>query len=475
MGGLNSGIKDETKNVYFEAAKFARDNVRKTSRALGQSSDSSFRFEKGVDAHSPEKGLARALHLIEELGCGEVTTMKADVCAVDLTLKTMTASLAKINSLLGIEVPVSEVKDILTRLNFQPTVEGDTLKVVIPGYREDVDGYPDLAEDIIRSYGYDHVQPTFLEQASVTNGGLNADQKRELRLKNILRVQGYYEACNYSFYSPKDFDLLKLPADAKERRAVKILNPISEELSVMRTFLAPSMLANAVRNIRRGNETGKEFELANVYLADELPVAKQPREEKRLVLGVWGGNYDFFDLKGAVETLGESFGVTFTFARGGASYLHPGVSAKVYFGEQEVGVIGELDPAIADGLGLEKKVYLGEIEIGKLDGALKDELSFTNLPKFSAVKRDLALIADEELTCAQIEDVLMHSSKYITKAELFDVYRGGQVPAGKRSMAFTLTFTPAADAEKGFTPEVIDGFVKKILGNLKFKLGVELR
>lgn len=475
MGGLNSGIKDDTKNVYFEAAKFARDNVRRTSRALGQSSDSSFRFEKGVDAHSPEKGLARALHLIEELGCGEVTDMRADVCAVDLAPKTMTASLSKINALLGIEVPVSEVKAILTRLNFQPKIDGDTLETLIPDYREDIDGYPDLAEEIIRSYGYEHIQPSFLEKASVTNGGLNDVQKRELRLKNILRVQGYCEACNYSFYSPKDFELLKLPAEAKERRAVKILNPISEELSVMRTFLAPSMLANAVRNIRRGNEVGKEFEIANVYLADELPIAAQPREEKRLVLGVWGEKYDFFDLKGAVEVLGEAFGLQFTFVRGGASYLHPGVSAKVLLDEKEIGVIGELDPAIADELGLEKKVCLGEIEIGKIENERKDELTFTNLPKFPAVKRDLALLADEELTCAQIEDVLMHSCKYVTKAELFDVYRGGQVPAGKKSMAFTLTFTPAADAEKGFTPETLDGFVKKILGNLKFKLGVELR
>ncbi|MBQ5927480.1 MAG: phenylalanine--tRNA ligase subunit beta, partial [Clostridia bacterium] len=243
MGGKYSGVSDNTKNIYFEAAKFARDNVRKTARALGQSSDSSARFEKGVDAYTTEKALARALHLIEELGVGEVTDICADERFTDITPKTMTASLSKINALLGICVPNSEVESILTRLGFAPTISGDTLTVVVPGYREDVDGYPDLAEEIIRTYGYDHLVPTFLEKATVTEGGFSDEQKKENFIKDVLTVQGYMEAYNYSFYSPKDLDLMKLPQDAKERNAVKILNPISEELSLMRTFLAPSMLA----------------------------------------------------------------------------------------------------------------------------------------------------------------------------------------------------------------------------------------
>lgn len=476
MGGLNSEIKETTKDVFFEAAKFARDNVRKTSRALGQSSDSSFRFEKGVDAYTAEYGMARALHLIEELGCGRVTDIRSDVCAEDLTARKMTASLSKINALLGIEVPEEEVKAILSRLNFKPEISGDTLAVEIPGYRDDVEGYPDLAEEIIRMYGYEHLTPAFLEKASVTNGGLSDEQKRELRVKNVLRTQGFDEACNYSFYSPKDFELFRLPEDAPERNAVRILNPIGEELSLMRTFLAPSMLQNAVRNIRRGNDEGREFELANVYIPKALPLNEQPEEKKSLVLGLWGNKYDFFDLKGAVEALSEAFRFKLKYERAEKTYLHPGVSAKLLSeGKKEVGYIGELDPAIALSLGLDKKVYLGELDMTALSEVMKDEIAFKNLPKFPAVKRDLALIADEKLTCAEVEEVLLHSCKYVTEAALFDVYRGGQVPAGKKSMAFTLTFTPAADAEKAFTPEVLDGFVKKILGNLKFKLGIELR
>ena len=473
MGGLNSEIKSSTKNVFFESAKFARDNVRKTARALGQSSDSSSRFEKGVDAYTNGLGMARALHLIEELGCGKVTELCADVCAVDLTPRTMTASIAKINALLGITVPNEEILSILTRLNFQPAIDGDALTVVIPGYRDDVDGYPDLAEEIIRMYGYDHIIPTFLQAAQVTGGGLTDEQKKELHLKNVLRVQGFSEAYNYSFYSPKDFDLMKLPEDAAERNAVRILNPISEELSVMRTFLAPSMLMNAVRNIRRGNDEGRQFEIASTYFPHNTAASEQPDERKHVVLGVWGGKNDFFDMKGAVERIAEVFHLTFTYERAQKSYLHPGVSANVILNGEVVGCIGELDPAISAALGLDKKVYLGELDLSALD--LDDGVRYKNLPKFPAVKRDLALIADEKLTCAEIEDVLMHSCKYVTEARLFDVYRGGQVPEGKKSMAFTLTFTPDANVEKAFTPETLDGYVKKILGNLKFKLGIELR
>ncbi len=473
MGGLNSEIKETTKNVFFESAKFARDNVRKTSRALGQSSDSSSRFEKGVDAYTNGYGMARALHLIEELDCGVVTELCEDVCAVDLAPRTMTASVQKINALLGIEVPSEEMLAILFRLNFKPSLTGDTLTVEIPGYRDDVDNYPDLAEEIIRMYGYEHLTPTFLEKASVTGGGLNDEQKKELHLKTLLKTQGFFEAYNYSFYSPKEFDLMKLPEDASERNAVKILNPISEELSVMRTFLAPSMLGNAVRNIRRGNDEGREFEIANIYIPNQA--GEQPEERKRLVLGIWGAKCDFFDMKGATEKISELFHLPVSYVRAQTSYLHPGVSASLNVDGKQVGVIGELDPAIALSLGLDKKVYLGELDLEEIKGAMDDKIAYKNLPKFPAVKRDLALIADEKLTSGEIEDVLLHSCKYVTSARLFDVYRGGQLPEGKKSMAYTLTFTPDANVEKAFTPETLDGFVKKILGNLKFKLGVELR
>ena len=180
-------------------------------------------------------------------------------------------------------------------------------------------------------------------------------------------------------------------------------------------------------------------------------------------------------MKGAVQRLAEIFHLSFTYQRAEKSYLHPGVSAEILLGEQTVGFIGELDPAIALSLGLDKKVYLGELDISAIEDKMDDNIRYTNLPKFPAVKRDLALVADEKLTCAEVEEVLLRSCKYVTEAKLFDVYRGGQIPEGKKSMAFTLTFTPDSGVEKAFTPEVLDNYVKKILNNLKFKLGVELR
>jgi len=472
MGGADSGISDTTKNVYFESAKFARDSVRKTSRALGQISDSSLRFEKGVDAYSNSLGLARALHLIDELGCGEVTCVSADECAISLENRVMTVSVEKINALLGIKVPDEVIVDVLARLCFKPVLEGDNLTVEVPAYRDDIDGYPDIAEEVIRMYGYDNLVPTFLEKASVTGGGLDEMQKKEMHVKTRLATQGYLEAYNYSFYSPKDFDLMKLPEDAQERNAVRILNPISEELSVMRTFLSPSMLANAVRNIRRGNDEGREFEVANVYIPQG---DDQPLEKKRLALGVWGAKCDFFDMKGAVETLADTFHLTFSYERADKPFLHPGVSANVMMGKQVVGYFGELDPAIAGGLGLDKKVYLGELDLEILLQKGDDAIAYTNLPKFADMQRDLALLVDEKYTCAEVEEVLNHSCKYVTKVKMFDLYRGKNLPEGKKSMAFTLTFSVPNTAEKGFSAEDLDGFVKKILNNLKFKLGVELR
>lgn len=475
MGGENSEIQEGTKNVFFESAKFARDNVRKTSRKLGQISDSSLRYEKGVDSYTAEFALKRALHLIEEFGCGEVTQIAADENAVLAEKRTMTASLKKIDALLGIEVPREETREILERLHFSPKIDGDVLTVEIPGYRDDVEQYPDLAEEIIRSYGYAHLTPTFLQAARVTGGGLSDAQKCENALKQVLCEQGFYEAYNYSFYSPKDFDLMKLSEDAAERRAAKVLNSIVEDLSVMRTFLAPSLLHDAVRNIRRGNDSGRLFECARVYVPNEIPVQTQPTEKEKLGFCVWGNDQDFFDLKGAIEALSRAFYVEFTYERAHVSYLHPGVSADVFCGGEKVGEIGELDPAIASSLGLDKRVCLGELDLQKLYPLFYSGVKFKNLPLFPAVKRDLALIADEEVTCAQIEAELKKACKYVTEATLFDVYRGGQVPERKKSMAFALTFTPEQNAEKAFTSEAVDNFVKKMLNNLKFKLGVELR
>ena len=475
MGGLNSEIKADTASVFLEAAKFARDCVRKTSRALGQRSDSSARFEKGVDAHTPEVAMKRAFHLIEKLGGGKPTTYGTDVNAADPTPKTVTVSYGEIDGLLGIEVPREEVKAVLTRLGFTVREEkSGKLAVGIPPWREDIEGKADLAEEVIRSYGYGHIAPTFLENATVTRGGLTIAQKQELKFKNTLAREGYLEACNYSFCSPKDFDLLRLPADAPERRAIRIRNPIGEDLSIMRTTLAPTMLQNIVRNVRRGNESGRLFELANIFLAEELPLKSLPEERKTCVLGLWGDG-DFFDLKGAVEAIAEAFDLRLTYERAEKPYLHPGATACVKAGEKTVGYLGELHPAIAAELALEKKAYLCELDYAALEKKFAKDISYRNPNKFPDAERDIAVVVSEEVTCAQVEECILRACKAAKKAELFDVYRSEKLGKGKKSMALRITFSPDEKADKPISPETADGYFNKILGNLKHNLGAELR
>ncbi len=469
MGGLNSEIKEDTKAVFFEAAKFARDSVRRTSRSLGIRSDSSARFEKGVDAYTTALALDRALHLVEELGAGKVTSYRADCAKEKPVPKVVETEYAKIDALLGIEVPEKEVNEILTRLGFTVKQAGKKFTAEVPLWREDVDGYPDLAEEVIRIYGYEHIESTFLNRARVTRGGYTAEQKRELAVKNALKEEGFFEACNYSFYSPKSFNLFRLSEDAPERKAVKILNPIGEDLSVMRTFLAPSMLDNVVRNVRRGNTEGRLFELAKTYVAKELPLTELPEERTRLVMAEWGGG--FFDLKGALEGVAEALGFTLKFEKEEKSFLHPGISAAIFSGDKKIGWIGELHPSLCEELALEKAPCMLELDFEALP--LKKPLRVEPLPAFPDITRDIAFTVEESVTSAQAEECILHAVKAVKKAELFDVYRGLQVGKNKKSMAFRLTF--AAESDKAVSPETVDGYFKKILGALQAKLGAELR
>ncbi len=472
MGGENSEITDSTTELLFEAAKFARDSVRKTSRSLGQHSDSSSIFEKGVSEYTTEKGMGRALHLIQQLGCGIVTDAHTDVKTEYSHdgAKKMSVSLDKINNLLGIEIPEDEAVKILRNLNFKVELCNRTLNLDVPPYREDIDGYADIAEELIREYGYEHVNGTFMPSALITNGGYNEEQKAENRLKDALVAMGLYEISTYSFYSEKDLDMLHFPEDAPERNFIKIKNPIGEDLSVMRTTMAPSMVNTIVRNLRRGNMQGKFFELAKTYIPDELPLKSFPLEKPVLCLGTFG-NGTFYDLKGIIEGIANTLNTKFEFVPATRPFLHPGVCAEVLCGEETVGYLGRLDPAISEELALDRKVFISELDYGKLIASSKP-FKFAPIPKFPEAERDLALVMNNEISCGQIEKEIYSACKFVTNVKMFDIYVGKQIGEGKKSMAYTVTFTPR---EEAFTPEKIDGFVKKILNNLKFKLGVELR
>ena len=481
MGGANSGMDDKTHSLLFECATFARDSVRKTSRALGQSSDSSARYEKGVDFSSPKLGLARALHLIQQLDCGDITTLAFDCTDGRSTdRKVIDTTPDKICAVLGIRVPDQTMIDILERLEFTVEVDaGGVWHVSVPLYREDVEGYPDLAEEVIREYGYSHIVPTFLKTAAVTNGGLNGEQQRVLKVKRMLAGQGFYEASTLAFYSTAELDMLHIPAEDPARKAIRILNPISENLSIMRTLLAPSMLNVIVDNLKKGNNAGRLFEMAPVYLPKSLPLTERPHERQTLCMGVFGPGEDFFTVKGAMEALAASLGLAFTYERETeTAWLHPGIAASVWCKGKRLGVFGKLSNEINAELKIAKdekenqNIYLAELDYEALSACVEGELHYQPISPYAPVKRDLALVCDEAVTCGAIEDAIRSASPLVTGVELFDVYRGKNLGEGKKSMAFSLVL---ADPKAELDAEQVDRAIKKILGNLKYKLGIEIR
>ena len=480
MGGLNSEIKPETTQLLFESAKFARDNIRKTARGLGQNTDASAHYEKGISEYTTELGMARALHLIQELDCGDITTLEYDLTdGRPLERKHIVTTPAKICGVLGITVPDQTMIDILQRLEFTVDVQADgSWDVSAPLYREDVESFPDLAEEVIREYGYDHINPTFLNTASVTNGGLNYAQKQQLKTKRLLAAQGFYEASTLAFYSNAELDMLHIPADDEARKAIRILNPISENLSIMRTLLAPSMLNVIVDNLKKGNTEGRLFEMAPVYLAKELPINEHPHERQTLCLGAFGPEEDFFTVKGALEALADCFGLHFDYKRETTPWLHPGISAAVYCGDKRLGVFGKLANEINAELEIAKdqkdsqNIYLGELDYEALMSCVDGELRYQPLSPYAAVKRDLALVCDEKTTCGEIEETIRKASPLVSEVKLFDIYRGANLGEGKKSMAFSLELR--AD-DRTLTDSDSEKVVSNVLSALKEKLNATLR
>ena len=473
MGGLNSEIKDTTTEVLFESAKFARDNIRKSSRALGQSSDSSALYSKGVYEYTTVMAMKRALHLIEELGCGKISSTHVEASVGNsIEPKEMKVSINRVNGVLGIKVPDEDIVRILTNLNFEPAINGDELTLKVPAYREDMDGYQDVAEEVIRMYGYDHVVPTFMPTAQVTLGGHNLRQKTEAKLKEVLCAAGAYEGIHYSFFSPSDLDLLKLPEDAVERYAISLINPINVDLSLMRTTLASQMLYAISRNQKKGILEGRIFELGNVFIPKELPLTEYPDERKTLCVGVFGENESFFSLKGLAEVVADALNVKFTYRADSKTFLHPYQTATIICDGKDIGYLGKLRYEIADELDLRVPAYVMELDLEELSQWYGNEVRFTPIPKFLEEKRDFAFVVDKDVTCEAIENVIAESCEYVTDIKLFDVYEGIQLPANKKSMAFSVVFTPR---DEEFSAKVVEGFVKAILDKLNEKLGASLR
>ncbi len=479
MGGLNSEIKETTTEVLFESAKFLRDSVRKTARGLGLQSDAASRFEKGIDEYTVECGMARALNLVQNLGIAKVSSSHFDVSGGASTEKrVINVETAKVNAVLGIEVPEVDMASILEALQFEVELKDGVLTLAIPRYRDDVETYQDIAEEVIREYGYDKVVPTFLDAAKVTSGGLNAYQAKELAVKNYLCSQGYYEIQTIAMTSKTEFDMFLIPEDAEERKVVELLNPITENLSIMRTIMAPAMVRVIENNIKNGHEEMRFFEMANVYLPKALPLTEAPVEKKMLCLGSCGSAEDFFTMKGSLEAFAGANDLTFTYKRGNVSYLHPGRTADVYCQGQKIGHFGQLRYEIVDQMNIaggkkaDTKIFIAEIDYSLLAGLFKKGIKYIPESGFAGNGRDISLLIGKEVECGTIVDAITACDELITKVTLFDLFESEKLGADKKSMAFNIKL---ASAEKDVTDAMTDEVIEKVLKALETQFGAQMR
>ncbi len=478
MGGLNSEIKPQTNEILLEAAKFRRDNVRKTSRALGLHTDAAARFEKGVDEYGVEMGMARALNLVEKLGVAKISSSHFDVTAGENTApRTFDVTVEKVNSVLGIEVPQSEIVSILKALAFGVSENGSTLTITVPRYREDVENYQDIAEEVIREYGYDHVIPTFLKTAEVTGGGLNFLQNKELAAKKFFCSCGFYEIQTLAMYSKRELDMIMLPENAPERKVIELLNPITDNLSIMRTVMSPCMINVIADNVKNDRSEGRFFELANIYLPKNLPLTEAPEERKILCLGAFGANESFFTVKAEIEAFAAANGLTLRFERGERCWLHPGITAEIFCEGVNIGVLGKLRYEVIDNLNVAEgkksdlNIILAELDYSTIQSLYKQEIKYTPASGFAKIKRDLSLTLDKKTLCVEVEDEIKAASDKVSEVVLFDHYENEKLGLGKKSLSFSITFADNADV----TDEQADAEMEKITARLSEKLGAARR
>ena len=475
MGGENSGIQPDTTEVVFEAAKFARDNVRRTSRALNLRSDSSARFEKGIDFASQEYGLKRALTLVYQMGAGDIVEGIIDVKIDYQKVREIKFTTRKLQEILGCKVPKAALISILEKLGIE-VVEGDKCLIAkVKEDREDIVGVNDIAEEFIRVYGYSHIKPTLFEYATLTKGGIPDKMKFTNVIKNTLCACGLSESVTYSFTSPKYASQLDLAANDTARKAIKLVNPLGEALSVMRTTLTHSMIETMCYNITHFNKGAKLFEIANVYLPKELPLKELPYEESRLCVGMYGEGVDFFTIKGALEETFKALHIDEKYERSTRPYLHTGRGAEIIVDGQSVGFVGEVHPDVADNYGIDNfRLYVAEISIDKIFNENRLEKSkFVPFSKFPIIERDLAVVVDDNVLAGDMtEAVLGAKIKYLTDAKVFDTYKSEQIGEGKKSVAMSFSFS---SLERTLTDDEIATEMAKILSVLKRKVGAKIR
>ncbi|NLL04561.1 MAG: phenylalanine--tRNA ligase subunit beta [Clostridiaceae bacterium] len=472
MGGANSEISGDAKAVIFESANFNGTSVRLTAKKLGLRTEASGRFEKGLDVENVVPALERAVQLVEELGAGTVCKGIVDCYAKKQEQVTISLRPDKINTFLGTDISKKEMVDILKALEFEVDENTDIVKV--PSFRSDVEAEADLAEEIVRFYGYNNIEATLLSGKAATLGKKTYKQSIEDLIKDTMVSCGLYEAFTYSFTSPKDFDKLNLPQDSNLRNAVVISNPLGEDYSIMRTTTIADMLKVISTNYNRRIDEARLFEMSFVYLPESLPIKELPKEKPILTLGMYGKT-DFYELKGNVEELLSRLGIKeyeFVPVKDNPSF-HPGRTASLIIKGEYAGIIGEVHPAVSEKFECPERTYLGMIEVESLVKNSSMESQYNPLPKFPAVSRDIAMLVKDEIMVKQIEDIIkQRAGKILEDIKLFDVYKGKQVPEGMKSVAYSITFRAS---DRTLTDEEVGKAMTKILDGLKNNIEAQLR
>ena len=467
MGGENSEILDDTTTVVFESANFNGTSIRQTALALGMRTESSGKFEKNLDPMMTVPAVQRACELVELLEAGDVMDGIIDIINYVPEEKTLPLECDKINRLLGTDISKEDMVKYLNLLEIE--VDGDTIKV--PSFRPDLNLMADVAEEVGRSFGYNEIATTAFKTS--TQGGYSPYMLAESKAGALCRSLGYSEIITYSFVSPAIFDQIRLPGDSKLRDALRIQNPLGEDTSIMRTIALPSMLDILSRNYAYHNKAAKLYELAKIYLPTEGEVL--PAEPKMLVLGTYGANETFFTLKGELEAILTGLRMpkaSYTAVKDNPSY-HPGRCAMVSINGVELGYMGQVHPLVCKNYGMDAEVYCVEIDFSKLFTLQLPDPTYTPLPKYPTVSRDLAIVCDEAVTVAEAENVITAAAgKLLRGIRLFDIYRGVGVPDGKKSMAFSLELR---SDDRTLTDQDSETVMTKVLNALKEKLGAILR
>ncbi|MBR2894608.1 MAG: phenylalanine--tRNA ligase subunit beta [Oscillospiraceae bacterium] len=468
MGGENSEIVEDTTDVVFESATFDGTCIRKTALALGMRTEASAKFEKGLDPMNTLPAVDRACELVELLGAGEVVDGVIDMLNHVPHPTVLELRPEKINALLGTDVSVEEMQEILRKLDFG--VDGE--KITVPSWRADVKHYSDLAEEVARFHGYDNI-PTTLQRGETTRGGYNSEQKLERQLGQLCRTCGYSEIITYSFISPTYYDKIGWAQDEPLRESLKILNPLGEDTSIMRTTTLPSMLEILTRNYNYRNQNVRLYEIGKIYLpGGEDGLA---HESKMLTLGAYGSDMDFFTIKGAVEAVLRDIrakNVTFVPCKEDPSY-HPGRCASVYADGALLGVVGQIHPNVARNYGVDSELYCAELNVTALSVARGEEAQYTPLPKYPAVTRDIAVVCKREITVGELESCIRKAGRKLLRGvELFDIYQGKGIAEDSKSVAFSLTLR---SDERSMVAAEADEEVQTILDALKNELGAVLR